>query len=122
MIKKTIDYVDFNDADQTEEAYFNLTEAEITRIEVQFDGGMAAFIETFDAEERPEDILRLFEIIIQGAYGKKSKDGQRFVKTDESTKAFIDSAAYSALFVHLIRNGDEAEAFFNGVLSKTVRD
>lgn len=121
MLKKVVDYVDFNDENQTDTLYFNLTEAEVVRLDVQFKGGLIRFIENLDEEVNPEDILSLFEKVIRAAYGEKSEDGKHFLKNDEMMAMFHQSAAYSALFVGLLQDTENATAFFNGLLSQTTR-
>ncbi len=122
MMKKEVTYRDFNNEERTETLYFNLTEPEIVRIDVQYDGGLEAFIEQIDPETRPEEVLQLFETIIQGSYGEKSEDGRFFVKNDEAVGLFMQSAVYSALFTELIQDADTAAAFFTGVITKTTID
>lgn len=118
MLKRDVEYVDFNGFRQSETLYFNLNEAELIRLDVQM-GGLAKFIENLDGEKRPNDILELFEKLILLAYGEKSEDGQRFVKNDHIRSEFASSAAYSALFVALVSDTEEAQKFFNGLVSPT---
>lgn len=120
MLKKQIKYVDFNGETQKESVYFNLTEAEVVRLDVQFKGGLETYIKNLNEKVNPEDILNLFEKIIQAAYGVKSDDGRHFRKSEEETAKFYDSAAYSALFVSLVQDVEAATAFFNGLLTQTA--
>lgn len=121
MIKKTIKFNGFDGEVQTEEWYFNITEAEATRLEAEFPGGMVAYIESFDENTPPKEILNLFERLLQRSVGKqvRTENGLRFVKNQEIVDDFVSSAAYSALFTELAMDTDKATAFFNGVLSKT---
>ncbi|MCK5604780.1 hypothetical protein KAR91_23020 [Candidatus Pacearchaeota archaeon] len=119
MLKKTIKYVNFDGKEDQETLYFNLTEPEVVRLDVQFVGGLEKFIKNLDPEVRPEDVLNLFEKLIKAAYGEKSDDGRHFTKDPETANLFFQSAAYSALFVELIQDADKAAAFFNGLLSST---
>ena len=41
MLKKTINYTDYNGNERTEDFYFNLTEAEILEMEMSKTGGLA---------------------------------------------------------------------------------
>ena len=50
MIKKTITYKDFNGNENTDTFYFNLSEAELSMMEVKFKGGLSNYIkEAVDA-------------------------------------------------------------------------
>ncbi len=122
MLKKTIKYVDFDGKEQEETLYFNLTEPEVVRLDVSFPGGLEVYISTLDEKVNPQDILKLFEEVIRASYGEKSEDGRYFLKDPEAVNLFYQSAAYSALFVELIKDADKAAEFFNALLSKTTID
>lgn len=119
MLKKKIKFIDFNGKEQSQVLYFNLTEPEIVRLDVEFEGGLEAYVNTLDEKVNPQDILNLFEKIIKASYGKKSDDGLYFVKDPHEVDLFYQSAAYSAIFVELVQDTDTAAAFFNSLLSKT---
>lgn len=116
MLKRPVSYVDFDGTERTDILYFNLNEVEGARLEVRYPGGLENFIENLDAEKRPQDILDLFEHVLSTAYGFKSEDGRHFIKTDEETAKFKQSAAYSALFMELMRDADAAAEFFKQVV------
>ena len=120
MYKKVIKYTDFNDQDQSEEFLFNLTKAELTEMEVEYDGGMEGYIQKIiDANNRKE-LVRLFKDLVLRAYGKKSEDGKRFVKNDALREEFEQTNAYSELFMLLATNADEATKFVNGIMPKDL--
>jgi len=121
MLSKTIKFIDFNGEEAEEKHYFNITEAEAVRLDVKFGvGGLVKYIENIDVQEKPEEIMTLFEEILTMAYGKKSPDGRKFLKSKEATEEFKQTAAYSSLFVSLIRDAEYAATFFQRVLSKTA--
>ena len=118
MLKKTITYTDYNGAERTENFYFNLTETEIMEMEIGTAGGYAEMIQRIvDAKDNPE-IMRIFKDLILRSYGEKSDDGRRFVKSKEISEAFLQSPAYSVLFMELItdKTGDVSAAFVNGII------
>ena len=119
MLKKTIRFNGFDGKETTEVWYFNLTEAEVTRLDAEFDPGLADYIQNFDENTTAQEMLALFERLIQMSVGSKSPDGSRFVKNDEILDDFLASAAYSALFAELATSPDTAADFFNGVLTRT---
>ena len=122
MLKKVIKYIDFDGNGREDTLYFNLTEPEVVRLDVQFPGGLEGYINNLDEKVNPQDILSLFEDVIRASYGEKSDDGRYFVKDPETVDLFYQSAAYSALFVDLVQDADKAAAFFNSLLSKTTID
>ena len=46
MLKKTIAYTDYNGTTRKEDFYFNLTQAEVTELEVSVEGGLVEMINT----------------------------------------------------------------------------
>jgi hypothetical protein len=120
MLKKTITYTDFDDKERTETFYFNLTEAEVTEMELSTKGGLAATIEKIVAEEDNAEIIAMFKDIIAKAYGEKSQDGKRFIKTPYVLEAFMQTNAYSVLFMEIATDADAASAFVDGILPKKL--
>jgi len=116
MLKKKVTYTDFDGLERSEQLYFNLSEPEIVRLDVTYKGGLEKFINQLDPEERPDEVLDLFETVIRTSYGEKSEDGRFFVKDPEAVAMFMQSAAYSALFMELIQDADSAATFVNGLV------
>lgn len=116
MIKKTITYKDFNGNDRTEEFYFNLTKAEVTRMEMSTTGGMAEMIQRVIAAQDAPSLIRIFEEMIQKSYGVKTPDGRGFVKRKEDLENFMATEAYSQLFMELVTDADSAAEFVNGII------
>lgn len=116
MLKKIITYTDYNGVERTEDFYFNLTEAEIMEMELSVNGGLAESIkQIIDAKDAPA-IIKVFKELVLKAYGEKTPDGKRFVKSDEIATAFSQTEAYSILFMELATNADEAAKFVNGIV------
>lgn len=119
MIKKSIKYTDYNGNARTLDAYFNLSKAEIMRMEMSTKGGMAERIQRIvEAQDAPA-IIEIFEDLIQRSYGVKTVDGG-FVKRKEDLEAFMATDAYSELFMELATNADAAAEFVNGIVPADV--
>jgi hypothetical protein len=116
MLKKTISYTDFDNNERTETFYFNLTQAEIAEMELSTKGGLAAKINGIIEAQDNETIIKLFKEIIGKAYGEKSPDGKYFVKNDQLRDAFMQTQAYSNLFMELATSPEAAAAFINGIV------
>lgn len=116
MLKKTINYVDYNGVERKEDFYFNLSKAEVTEMELSVDGGLSQMIEQLVNAKDNKQIIALFKEIILKAYGEKSADGRRFIKSKELSDAFSQTEAYSELFVELALNEEEAAKFIKGIL------
>lgn len=118
MVKKTITYKDFDGNERTEDFYFNLTEAEVAKMEIGTPGGITKMIERLVQEQNGKDILGTFENLIESSYGRKSPDGKYFDKNPKWLAEFKMTQAYSNLFIELISHPDVAAEFFNAVLPK----
>ena len=115
MLKKTITYTDYNGSERTEDFYFNLTKAEVVEMEMSTTGGLAEMIRKIVAAQDAPSIIAIFKKLILKAYGEKSPDGKRFIKSDEISNAFSQTEAYSQLFMELATDADKAAEFVNGI-------
>lgn len=116
MLKKTINYTDYNGVERHEDFYFNLSEAEIMEMELSVSGGLTEMINKIISAQDGPAIIKLFKDLVLRAYGEKSADGKRFMKSDELRTAFSQTEAYSILFMELATNADSAAAFVNGIV------
>lgn len=115
MLKKTITYTDYNGSERIEDFYFNLTKAEVVEMEMSTTGGLAEMIKKIVAAQDAPSIIAIFKKLILKAYGEKSPDGKRFIKSDEISNAFSQTEAYSQLFMELATDADKAAEFVNGI-------
>ena len=122
MLKKTIKYTDYNGEERIEDFYFNLTKAEIAEMELGITGGFTNMVKKIiDSRDVPQ-IMSTFKDIILRAYGVKSDDGRRFIKSKELSEEFSQTEAYSELFMELGSNAEAASAFINGIVPKMPED
>lgn len=115
MLKKTIKYTDYNGVERTEDFYFNLSKAEVMEMEMSTTGGLAEMINRVVAAQDTPSIIKIFKDLILKAYGEKSADGKRFIKSPEIADGFSQTEAYSILFMELATDADAAAAFVNGI-------
>lgn len=118
MLKKTIAYTDYNGVERTEDFYFNLTKAELMEMEMGTAGGFAEMVERIIAAQDTPTIIEVFKSMILKAYGVKSPDGKRFVKSEEVVNSFAQTEAYSELFMELATDSKAAAEFVNGIMPK----
>ncbi len=122
MVVKKIKYVDFNGVEREEEFMFNLTEAEITEMELTTDGGLSDSIKKIIAAQNTPQIIETFKMLLLKSYGEKSADGRRFIKSEELSKEFTQTNAYSQLFMELAYDDNAAIAFINGIIPESMRE
>lgn len=116
MLKKTITYTDYNGTERTEDFYFNFSKAEIVEMELSTAGGLTEMIKKIVATKDSPSLIKIFKDLVLKAYGEKSADGKRFIKSEEIATAFSQTEAYSQLFMDLAMDADEAVKFLTGVI------
>ena len=121
MLKKTIKYTDYNGNERTEDFYFNLNEAELLEMDAM-NNGLEALIQQIISEQNSAEIMTMFKTILLKSVGKKSLDGRRFEKSEEISKEFSETEAYTQLFVELASDADAAADFIKGILPDTKNE
>jgi hypothetical protein len=120
MLKRDITYEDFNGETVTDTFYFNLTKTEIIQLQFGYEGGLEAAIRKIIEAEDGKSLIEEFQKIVLAAYGVKSDDGKRFIKSEQLREEFSQTAAYDALFMDLATNEDSAADFVKGVVPKDL--
>lgn len=120
MLKKTIKYTDYNGVERTENFYFGLNKAEIMDMELSVTGGMRQLLQLIIDKQDIPKIIDTFKKLIRMSYGEKSPDGRRFIKSQELTEAFVQTEAYSELYLELLGDAEKAAAFINGIMPADV--
>lgn len=126
MLKKTVTYTDFNGIDRTEDFYFNLTKAELAEMELSVEGGYAEYVRKIANANDTPTLATIFKELVMKAYGERSADGRSFMKMDEEGRPlhrkFVQTAAYSEIYMDLATNTEHAVEFMNGVIPKALAD
>lgn len=121
MLKKTITYKDYNGIDRTEDFYFNLSKAEIMEMELSVDGGWTEMVKKVASAKDGPTIMKIFKEIIGKSYGEKSADGKYFEKSEELSRRFFQTEAYSDLFMELVTDAKKAADFMNQIVDSDVQ-
>lgn len=121
MLRKEISYEDYNGNPRTETHYFNLSEAELTEMELSENGGLTKVLEKIISEQDTQKISATFKKLILDSYGEKSNDGKRFIKSVELSTAFSQTEAYVKLYMSLIKDENAATAFVTGIIPPGLR-
>lgn len=123
MLKKTIVYHDYDGNERSEAFYFNLSKAEVMEMEFGITGGMTNLIEQMVNTQDTARIMEMFKKIIMMAYGEKSTDGKRFMKTGSDgrrlAEGFIETEAYSELFMELLSDPKNFADFIAAIIPAT---
>ena len=115
MIKKTIKYTDFDGNDVTEDCYFHLSKAKLAEKELDSDGGFSAMLKDIGENKDGARIMKMMKTFILESYGVKSEDGKHFYQSEELSKDFEATEAYSELYMELCTDTDAAINFITGI-------
>lgn len=116
MLTKTIQFEDLDGNEIEGTFYFHLSKAELAKLELSHKGGLVAYLNTIVEAENGREIMKAFEDIIGMTVGVRSEDGKRFIKNDSIRDDFMQSEAFSELFVELIKDPKKAAEFINAVV------
>lgn len=123
MLKRTIEFTDYNDQKRTEEHYFYLNKAEVIKwLTTSGDYTLDKVLERLSNERNGKKIMEIFEDLIHRSYGKKSLDGRKFEKSDDIWNDFYQTEAYSVLFTELATDAKKAAEFVNAIIPKDLAD
>lgn len=122
MLKKTIKYTDYNGTEREEDFYFHLNKAEAMEKEMSINGGLSNKLKKLVTTQDSSEIVKIFKDLILTSYGEKSNDGRRFIKSEELSKAFSETEAYSILFMELATDSKAAADFVSGIIPQDIAD
>lgn len=120
MLKKTIKYINYDGVEKEKDFFFNLKKSELVDLQYKTSKGFIAYIEEITKAEDPSALWKAFRDIVLLAYGEKSADGERFMKSEEISKAFEETEAFSVLIMELIEEDNAASDFINGIMPADI--
>lgn len=123
MIVKKIKFIDFDGDEHEESHYFNLNSREYVKLTSKYiskDGSadLEEYLKHLLERKNSKEMFDFIEDVILTAYGVRSADGRKFVKTKDIREEFEYSFAYAELFELLMRDPSEMEKFANGLIRK----
>lgn len=116
MLKKTIAFKDLDGNDVQDDFYFNLNKAEIAKLELSHSGGLSGFLQQIIRANKGDQIIEAFEDIIKMSVGRRSEDNRQFEKSEAITNAFMQTDAYTVLFMELLTDAEKSAAFVRGMM------
>jgi len=123
VLVKKVKYTDFNGNAQERTVYFHMSEPELIEMELRDDGSsFSAIMNRMVESENVGGLVREFKKILLAAYGEKSEDGQRFIKSPQMREEFEQSAVYSVLFMEFATDVDAGTNFINSLVPKELMD
>lgn len=120
MLAKKIKYTDYNGVEREEVFYFNITKAELMTQNLMTPGGLETKLKRIINSKDVPELTKYIQDIIKDSYGVKSDDGVRFIKSKELSEMFMQTEAYSVLFMEMVTDNKKASDFVNGILPKDL--
>lgn len=127
MFPAKLKFQDFNGNEVEQTFYFNISKAELAKMEMRTNGNIESILNKIMNERDSEKLTEIFERLILDTYGVKSDDGIYFWKEDpvdhhRYSDEFKQTDAYNVLFMKLIQDPDYAEKFLEGIAPADLRD
>ena len=135
MLKKTVNYEDFDGNKRTEDLYFNLTKLEATEFaldlpdeitdEVAKEGASAANMEAATRIVQKlggKGIIDYIRKLVLKSYGVKSEDGKRFIKSEEISTEFSQTMAFDNLMMELLTDDNAASNFITAIIPSDLAE
>lgn len=129
MIKRTINFTDFDGNKQEEVAYFNMTRTELLAYSFDLPDDLTEELKDPEKVNFEEVGARLIDKmgragifnfvkdLVFRAYGMKSEDGRRFIKSEQLSTEFTQTLAYDEFIIDLFSgDGSKASEFINGLI------
>ena len=128
MLKKTIEYIDFDGNKRVEDLYFNMTRTELLAFSFDMPDVVTDSVEdpkNVDVEEAGKKLVEklgksgIFNFVkdlVFKAYGVKSEDGRRFIKSEQLSTEFTQTLAYDEFVMELFRDDKNATDFLNAII------
>jgi len=120
MLKKSITYSDLDGNSVTDDFYFNLSKSELVEMELSEKDGLSAQFQQLIKSEDGGQIIAALKKVLSMSVGQRSEDGKTFKKSEDITNSFMQSDAYSELFMSLVSQPDGAVEFITGIMPASL--
>ena len=133
MLKKVVNYEDFDGNQRTETHWFNLNRVELTEMAINLPDDVSDAIgddpSKVDEEKAAlrivgclgkQGVLDFIKELIKKSYGVKSEDGKRFNKSPELFQEFSETLAYESIMMEFMTDQKAAAEFVNGVITSSA--
>jgi hypothetical protein len=118
-------YHDLNKKLHNEDLYFNMLIPDFADLEFNPTFGDQSLSEYMRDEMGSGNIKKIyvvFKLLVTNSYGRRSEDGERFLKRASFTEEFLNSGAWEQFFIWLIEPGtDNAQKFWEGIFPEETQ-
>lgn len=110
-VKKTIHFTDLDGGPLVETFEFNLNASELAEMELTTEGGFAARLEKIAKTNQGKAVWEMFDRLLSTAFGVRSEDNKRFIKSKKLWKQFKQTKAYDVLIMEMLTEPEAASVF-----------
>ena len=119
MLKQRVKYEGFDGEIVEEDLYFNLTRMDLIELNDRYESkDMAAYMDKIVKEKNIKELYKVLKDIVLMAYGTKSEDGKRFIKSQTVKDEFAESLAFSQLIEDFHETDTAMSDFVTGITSQ----
>lgn len=115
MIRKTISFTDLDGNEVTEEFHFHMSVADLAEFMLDKGEDFVEHIKELTAKDDRKGLFQVFKQLLTASVGRRSEDGRKFLKSQETTDDFMSSDAFSEFLLELHETGKAIE-FWNGIM------
>lgn len=120
MLSKKIKFEDLEGNMREQEFLFHLTTAEITKLQLEEEGGFMNKLKDLLNRQDVPGISKVVDRLIMLSVGERSSNGISFIKNDEIRTNFRCSDAYSALYMELMASEEAIADFLRKIIPRDV--
>ena len=123
MYKITETFKDYMGVERSEDFYFNLDEVELYKLQLEEIGGFREMLEVIVQKKDIPSMIKVFEKIIDSAYGVRSPDGRNFYKGYLKPEILVDfksTKAYSQIYTRFATNSEFAAEFIRNIIPEEL--
>lgn len=122
VVIKDVTYTNLDGETKTERAWFRLSALDLNKLNEMYKGEADKLLEKAIKKKDSTFIAKYLKDVIVLAYGVRSEDGNKLIKTPELTEAFDGSLLFDEIYTELLLNPEEVEAFIEAITPTEVME
>ena len=121
MIKKTIEFMNYDGELIKEDYYFHLTKVDVIKMAAKVGMDLVEYLEQMVDRKDAMEIIEFLETIILLSVGKRHATSGSFYRNKALTEEFEYSNAYAELFEELMTAPDAAHTFMSSLVTQPAK-
>jgi hypothetical protein len=118
VLSKTVTYENLDGEMVTKEWHFNFTKAELAQMKLAKDEGLEVYLKRIVDAKDGSALVDTFSDILSKAVGRR--EGDQFIKNDQIRAEFMNTNAFSEVFMEIMTNENAAVEFIKGCVPSDI--